>query len=116
MSDTYSRDVAPIAADTIIDCGARQGAAPALVSSRPLRLPKARGAPSGPGYVVLSFVIDTAGFVIRNSVRIETVSPREFGGAFLDWLRDAQFEPVRRGGRPVRAAFRNMAGVFQLAR
>ena len=114
IGDSNRRDAIPVAADTIIDAEARPGAAPSLVSGAPLRLPKARGPHRGPGVVVMSFVIDTSGLVIRNSVRIDTALDREFGDAFRDWLCGARFEPVRAGSQPVRAAFRNLTAVFHL--
>jgi hypothetical protein len=62
----------------------------------------------------MSWVIDTSGFVVRNSVRIENDTANEYASPFRDWLLEARFEPVRRGGRPVRAAVRNLQVVFQL--
>jgi len=64
----------------------------------------------------MSWVIDTSGFVIRNSVWIEHDDGSETANAFRDWIRESRFEPVRRDGRPVRAAIRNVDFVFQVRR
>src|SRR4051812_15650604 len=77
--DSSGRDAAPIAVDTVIDYAVHRGAAPTLLSRSTPRLPKAPGPHNGPGVVAMSFVIDTAGFVIRNSIRIETPAAGEFG-------------------------------------
>ena len=116
VGDINGRDVASVSADTIIDCAPRSCAMPALISHSEPRLPKASGPRNGPGSVVMSWVIDTSGFVVRNSVQIENDTANEYAGAFRDWLLEARFEPVRRGGRPVRAAVRNLQVVFQLRR
>jgi hypothetical protein len=106
-----------IPADTVIDYKTHPGAgAPTLVSREPVRLPKFVGPPNIVGTIVMSFVVDTSGFVIRNSVRIETSPGREFSDAFRDWVSEARFAPIRRGGRPLRVAYRHLAGAFQLDR
>jgi hypothetical protein len=110
--DVNGRDGTPIQADTILDCLPRSCPAPTLISRSNPRLPKSPGPHAGPGTVVMSFVIDTSGFVIPNSVRIEK-GTGAYGDAFRDWLREARFEPVRRDGRPLRAAFRNLQVVFR---
>jgi hypothetical protein len=117
IGDPNGRDGTLMTADTVIDYKvAPWAAAPTLVSGVALRLPKISGPYTRIGSVAMSFVIDTSGFVIRSSVRIETPSAGEHGDAFRDWLLAARFEPVRRGGRPVRAAFRNLVAWFPLTR
>ena len=104
-----------VTVETIIDFKLHSAALPALRSRTEVRLPKTVNGRKVVGSVTLSFVIDTSGFVIPNSMRVEPADG-EVGAAFHDWLRDAQFEPVRRGGRPVRVAVRNLVSVFQMTR
>jgi hypothetical protein len=102
-----------IAVDTIIDYKTHPGAgAPRIVSREDVRLPKMVGPRNTVASVMMGFVVDTSGFVIRNSVRIGWAPGREVADAFRDWLRDAQFAPIRRGGRPLRAAYRNLVVLF----
>jgi TonB family protein len=117
-ADTNCREVTPIAVDSVVDYGARPGPVTEfkIVSRSAPRFPKAVQSSNAMRYAVLSFVIDTGGFVIRSSARIETPPwRREFDDAVCDWLRQAQFEPIRRGGRPVRVAIRNVVVTFSLS-
>ena len=117
VGDFNNRDVASIPVDTIIYCTPRSCALPVRISRSEPRLPKASGAPlNGPSVVEMSWVIDTSGFVVRNSVRIANDDGSETANAFRDWLREARFEPVRRGGRLLRAAIRSVQMVFQVRR
>jgi len=117
VGDVNNRDVASIPVDTIINCTPRSCALPVQISRSEPRLPKKSGPPlNGPRVAEMSWVIDTSGLVVRNSVRIANDDGSEIANAFRDWLREARFEPVRRGGRPVRAAIRNVEIVFQARR
>jgi hypothetical protein len=117
VGDINGRDVALIPADTIIYCTPRSCALPTRISrSEPRATTKPSGPLNGPSVVMMSWVIDTSGFVIRNSVRIANDDGGETADAFRDWIRESRFEPVRRGGRPVRAAIRNVEFVFQVRR
>jgi hypothetical protein len=96
---TNCRDATLIAVDTIIDYSPRPGAFPALLTRSAPRLPKAAVPPNSARVITMSFVIDTSGYVIGPSVQIETAPWPEGDQVVCDWLRRAQFEPVRRGGR-----------------
>ena len=106
------RDPTLIPADTIVDCRVSVCAGPTASPPGPT-LPKIPESHKGPGSVVMHFVIDTSGSVIRNSVQIEMGGGPEFASAFRDWLSESRFAPVRRGGRPVRAAIRNLELLYQ---
>ena len=102
-----------ITVDTVIDFKVQLGSsAPRIVSREDVRIPKMVGTRDVVASVNMNFVVDTSGFVIRNSVRIGWAPGREVADAFRDWLRDAQFQPIRRGGRPLRAAYRNLVVLF----
>jgi len=110
MGDSTRRDATLFAADSIIDYGARPGAAPHMLSQGAFH--PAKGVRQGLYQIVMSFVIDTTGAVLRNSVRIENDLPPALAAACRDWLRAAHFEPIQRGGRPVRAALRNVMATY----
>ena len=115
-TDVNNRDVASNPVDTIIYCTPRSCALPVRISRSEPRYTKPSGPLNGPSVVEMSWVIDTSGYVVRNSVRIANDDGGETANAFRDWLREARFEPVRRGGRPVRAEIRNVQLVFQVRR
>jgi TonB family protein len=99
-----------------MDYQGRPGAGPKGVSRRAPHYPDALRASEVSGRVIVTFAIDTLGQVIHNSARIEAASRPEFGDAVCDWLQGAQFEPIRRDGRPIIALARNMLGTFELTR
>ena len=110
VGDPSRRDPALFAAETVIDYGARPGVVPHMISQGTFH--PANGLRAGSYRIVMSFVIDSAGAVIRNSVRFENDMPSELADACRDWLREAHFEPVHRGGRPIRAALRNVMATY----
>jgi len=110
--DVKTLDPTLIPADTIVDCRVSACPGPTAASPGPA-LPKIPESHKGPGSVVMSFVIDTSGSVIRNSVQIEIGGGKEYADAFREWLSQWRFAPVLRGGRPVRAAIRNLQLLYQ---
>src|SRR4029079_4309744 len=107
---TNCRNAAYIAVDTVIDYDPRSSAFPARLSRSLPTVPKGALVGNVMMHVAASFVIDTSGYVIGPSVQMETEPWPAGDQAICDWLRHAQFAPVRRGGRPVRAAIRNYWG------
>jgi TonB family protein len=53
------------------------------------------------GDVVVQFVEDSTGWVVQSSLKVLQATRPEFGAAAERYLRLAQFEPARRGGKPV---------------
>jgi hypothetical protein len=107
---TNCRDATVVTADTVLNYTLRPGAFPVMVTRSRPTLPKNILVGGGNRIVAASFTIDTSGRVIGPSVQIETPPWPEVDQVVCDWLRLTQFEPVRRGGRPVRAAVRNFWG------
>ena len=108
---TNCRDATLIAVDTTIDYRPFPAAFPARLTRSLPTVPKAVVG-NVTRYIAASFVIDTSGHVIGSSVQIESEPWPAGDPAICDWLRHAQFEPVRRGGRPVRAAVHNFWGTI----
>jgi hypothetical protein len=106
------RDATLIAVDTVIDYSPLPGAFPARVTRSLPTLPKRALIGNVSVRVAASFVIDTSGYVIGSTVQMETTPWPPGDQAVCDWLRHTQFEPVRRSGRPVRAAVHNYWGTF----
>lgn len=115
VSDSACRTYVGVVADTTIDYHAapRAGPEPALVRAG-LRYPDALRRLGVQGRAVVSFTIDTAGYVIRNTARIESASHPDFGTAICSWLPHTRYEPIRRGRVPVVADLRNMLTTFEL--
>ena len=109
---TNCRDATLFAVDTTIDYRPFPAAFPTRLTRSLPTLPKGALVGNASAYVAASFVIDTSGYVIRSSVQIQSAPWPAGDQAVCDWLRLAQFEPVRRSGRPVRAAIRNYWGTF----
>jgi TonB family protein len=106
----------PAAADTAIDYEARPLAGPPSANRSAPRYPVALRGNGVSGYVIVSFAIDTAGNVIRNSGRIVSASHADFAKAVCDWLPRAQYVPIRRAGRPIVANLRNLLMSFEITR
>jgi TonB family protein len=53
------------------------------------------------GTVQVQFVVDSAGWVVQPTVRVTKSTHDEFARAVTGFLREVQFEPARRAGRPV---------------
>ena len=109
---TNCRDATLIAVDTTIDYKPFPAVFPATLTRSLPTLPKGALVGNVAVYVAASFVIDTSGYVIGPSVQMESAPWPPADQAVCEWLRHAQFEPVRRGGRPVRAAVHNYWGTF----
>jgi hypothetical protein len=109
---TNCRDATLLAVDTTIDYSPLPGAFPARLTRSLPALPKGALIGNITRRVAASFVIDTSGYVIGSTVQMETAPWPPGDQAVCDWLRHTQFEPVRRGGHPVRAAVHNYWGVF----
>jgi len=107
---TNCRNATLIAVDTVIDYDPRSSDFPARLTRTLPSVPKSALVPNTMRRVAASFVIDTTGYVIGPSVQMESEPWPAGDQAICDWLRHAQFAPVRRGGRPVRAAIRNYWG------
>ena len=107
---TNCREPTLIAVDTSIDYRPFPAAFPAILTRSSPTFPKGTLGGNVARYLAASFVIDTTGYVIGPSVQLESPPWPAGDQAFCDWLRHVQFEPVRRGGRPVRAAVHNLWG------
>ena len=114
ISDRACRTYVAAVADTTIDYHADPGAGPEHTARTGPRYPDALRELNVQGRTVVSFTIDTAGYVIRNTARIESTSHPDFGTAICDWLPHIRYEPIRRRGAPVVADLRNMLITFGL--
>jgi hypothetical protein len=104
------REATLFAVDTTIDYRPFPAAFPALLTRSLPTFPKGALVGDAAWHLAASFVIDTTGYVIASSVQLESLPWPAGDQTFCDWLRQAQFERVRRGGRPVRAAVHNYWG------
>lgn len=109
---TNCRNARLIAVDTVIDYDPRSRAFPARLNRSLPAVPKSAVGGNVVRRVAASFVIDTSGYVIGPSVQLESEPWPAGDQAICDWLRHSQFTPVRRAGRPVRAAIRNYWGTL----
>jgi hypothetical protein len=94
--------VVSLAADDTVDFQGGNRAPPFPLHSRIGPEYPRSGSGAGPeidGRVVVSFAIDTAGFVPRGTVFIQSESGREFGRSICTWLRRTSFDPVVIDGR-----------------
>ena len=108
---TTCREATLIAVDTTINYRPFPSEFPARLTRSLPTFSKGTLVGIGARYLAASFVIDTTGYVISSSVQMESPPWPAGDQAFCDWLRHAQFEPVRRDGRPIRAAVHNLWGI-----
>ena len=107
---TNCRDATLVTVDTTIDYRPFPATFPARLTRSLPTLPTATLVGNTSRYIAASFVIDTSGYVMGPTVQMESPPWPEGDQVFCDWLRHAQFEPVRRGGHAVRAAIHNYWG------
>jgi TonB family protein len=66
------------------------------------------------GTVRMRYVVDSVGWVVRPTLQVLESPIRDFTEEALRYLRNAQFEPARRGGRPVCALMVDQPISFEL--
>ena len=66
------------------------------------------------GVATMSFVVDSVGRIVPPTLRVIDATHPAFADAVLQFLREAQFEPARRAGRPACALVTKQTFTFGL--